>query len=102
MHIDVPEEELVRRLGGRYVCWECQAPHSVDEGSAGMKCGQCGGELYQRDDDNREAVRKRIKVYRSETLPVLDFYRQRGLLLEVPGADTVEGVNHQVLSEIGR
>ena len=101
VYIDVPEPELLRRLGGRYVCHECQAPHTVEPGAAPGDCQRCGNQLYQRDDDRPEAVRKRIEVYQSETLPMLDFYRQRGLLTEVDGVGTVEAVYNGVLRALG-
>ena len=101
VYIDVPEPELLRRLGGRYVCHECQAPHTVEPGAAPGDCQRCGNQLCQRDDDRPEAVRKRIEVYQSETLPMLDFYRQRGLLTEVDGVGTVEAVYNGVLRALG-
>ncbi len=66
-----------------------------------MKCWQCGGELYLREDDKPESVQRRIEVYQKETLPVLDFYRERDLLLDVSGLDTIEGVNKNVLAGLG-
>ena len=101
--IDVPEDELVLRLGGRYICRECQAPHTVSEPSqAAAGCQQCGGELYQREDDSPESVAKRINVYQDQTLPVLDFYRQRGLLTGVPGVGAVDSINRLMLQALGR
>jgi len=112
VHIDVPESELVLRLGGRYCCRDCHAPHNVDlvqphkgktVAADGMvqKCPQCGGELYQRADDSPDAVRRRIEVYNSESLPVLGFYRERGLLVEVQGSGSVEYVNRRVIAALG-
>ena len=98
LHIDVPEEELSRRLGGRYVCRECQAPYTHQSDAPAPACQRCNGELYQRDDDRPEAVQRRIDVYRQETMPVLDFYRQRGLLVDVPGKNSVEGVFQSIIS----
>ena len=100
--IEVPEKELMNRLTSRWVCRDCQAPHTISGESSAIKCGRCGGELYQRDDDSPAAVRKRIEVYRNETLPVLDFYRESGQLAEVDGVDTVENVYNRVLTEIQR
>lgn len=102
--INVPEEELLRRLSGRYICRNCQTPHTVTgDGSADLpRCEKCGGELYQREDDRPEAVKRRIEVYQTETLPVLDFYRQRGLLADVAGEGTIELINHRVLTALGR
>ena len=102
-HIDVSEPELLRRLGNRFVCRTCQAPNTIgeDEDIASKKCGQCGGELYQRDDDNLEAVKRRIEVYNEETMPLLHFYRERGVLVDIPGDNTVEVVNKQIMVALG-
>ncbi len=103
VHIDVSEPELLRRLGNRFVCRTCQAPNTIleDKDIASNKCGQCGGELYQRDDDNLEAVKRRIEVYNEETMPLLRFYRERGVLVDIPGDNTVEEVNKQVIAALG-
>ena len=100
--MDVPAAELLRRLGGRYTCRQCQAPHAVAPGAKPPPCQQCGGELYQRADDAPEAVQRRIQVYEQETVPVLDFYRQRNLLAEVSGVGTVEEVNGRMLAALGQ
>ncbi|MAF38410.1 MAG: adenylate kinase [Chloroflexi bacterium] len=101
VHIDVSEPELLRRLGGRYVCRACQAPHSIREGEEVKNCDQCGGELYQRDDDAPVAIKKRLAVYNEETSPLLGFYRSRGVLVDVSGDNTVDEVNKQVLAALG-
>jgi adenylate kinase len=111
VHIDLPEEELLRRLGGRFSCRECQSPHNIgltpvnggsqraSEGKE-FKCQQCGGELYQRADDSPDAVGRRIEVYRRETMPVLDFYRNRDMLVDVAGSGTIQIVNERVLAAL--
>ena len=109
VHIDISQEELITRLSGRFSCRECQAPHSIGHGPSGkheppqqdMKCWQCDGELYQREDDKPEAVHRRIEVYQKETLPVLEFYRERDLLLDVSGLDSIEVVNKNLLAGLG-
>ncbi|GHV75557.1 adenylate kinase [Spirochaetia bacterium] len=90
---------VLERLGGRRVCRNCgvnyhrvfNPPKKVsDQGSA--ICDICGGEVYTRDDDREEAIRERIEVYREQTAPLIDYYRERGLLVEVdarPGVDQV-------------
>ena len=95
LFISVPEEELVRRLGGRFICRQCQAPHTLSEAGADASspCRQCGGELYQRDDDRAEAVQARIEVYHRQTAPVLDIYREQGLLAEIPGVGEIADIN---------
>lgn len=103
VYADVPEEELVRRLGGRFTCRRCHAPHTIaDAGTAAtLQCQHCGGELYQRADDAPAAVRRRIQVYRQETLPVLDFFRERGLLVEICGVGDIDAVNQRMLAALG-
>ena len=100
VHLDVSEPELLRRLGGRYICRSCRAPHAIGEGGEGKKCDDCGGELYQRDDDAPVAVKKRIEVYNAQTIPVLDFYRDRGVLVDISGDGTVDEINKQVLAAL--
>ena len=100
VHLDVSEPELLRRLGGRYICRSCQAPHAIGEDEEAKKCDNCGGELYQRDDDAPVAVKKRIEVYNAQTIPVLDFYRDRGVLVDISGDGTVGEVNKQVLAAL--
>ena len=97
--IKVTPEELVRRLGGRLVCQQCQAPYhrETEPPKTPGKCDLCGGELYQRQDDTPEAVRVRIRVYRDETEPLIEYYSQPGKLVEVDGVGTVEEVGQWLL-----
>ena len=97
LHIDVSEDELARRLGGRFVCKDCQAPFTHQGDGPAPSCQRCKGELYQRDDDRPEAVKRRIAVYREETMPVLAFYRKRGLLTDIPGKNSVDGVFKRIV-----
>ncbi len=100
--IDVPEQELVRRLGGRFVCRQCQAPENLkpDQFAAPPPCRRCGGELYQREDDRYAAVQVRIGVYREQTAPALDFYREQNRLKEIPGVGSVAEIGQQVLTAL--
>ena len=102
VYLQVPEDELLRRLGGRFSCRDCQSPHAVEPGAAPGRCDRCHGKLYQREDDRPEAVSQRISVYFNETLPVLDFYRGLSLLAAVDGVDTVEAVFERVLLALDR
>ena len=97
---DVPREELRRRLTGRRVCRDCDtAFHLVSRPPAmAGRCDRCGGELYQREDDAEAAVVHRLEVYATQTAPLLDYYRCRNVLTEVPGEGRVE----QVTAAIGR
>lgn len=105
IHIAVPDHELVRRLSNRYVCRNCQQPFTRDSvtGKPPSRCDRCAdaAEIYQRDDDTPKAVANRLAVYHRETAPVLEFYRERGLLADVAGAGTVESVNESLLRSLG-
>ena len=100
--VDVPVNELVRRLGGRFLCRSCQAPFNLepDQFASPPACNRCGGELYQREDDRAEAVQVRIGVYQEQTAPVLDFYRENGLLTEISGVGAVEEINLRALDAL--
>ena len=78
------EEELVRRISGRRVCKVCGAPYHIINMKPKVEgiCDKCGGELYQRKDDNEEALKVRLQHYTADTAPLLDFYKERNLLVE--------------------
>ena len=91
---DVPRAELLRRLTGRRVCRQCGATYhlvSAPPRVAGV-CDRCGGELYQRADDAEGAVANRLDVYATQTAPLLDYYRSRGVLSQIRGEGTVAEV----------
>jgi adenylate kinase len=102
VYIRVSEGELLKRLSGRWICRKCQAPyHEVDSPpKVAGKCDRCGGELYQRADDNAETVKKRLKVYFTETSPLIDYYRQAGKLLEINGEGGTDKVNQRILAAL--
>lgn len=100
--VEVPIDELLRRLAGRWTCRRCHATyHEIDAPPrvAGV-CDRCGGELYQRSDDTLAAVRTRLQQYRERTAPLLDFYRRRGLLNVVHGAQPRDGVTRALLAAL--
>jgi adenylate kinase len=90
--IEVPEAELVRRLGSRLVCSQCASNATTEAETASMKCGRCGGALVQRADDNETVVRERLGVYTKKTKPLLDYYRARPTFRSVNGAQTADRV----------
>ena len=95
---DVSRDELLRRLTGRRICRRCGAAFhlvSAPPKAAGV-CDQCGGELYQRADDAEGTVGRRLDVYQTQTAPLLDYYKRRGLLVRVSG----EGPMAQVADAI--
>ncbi len=100
---DVPRDELVRRLGGRWICRGCgRSFHEVSNPYDGAPCLATGAEcdLYQRDDDRPEAVANRLDVYDSQTAPLIDYYASRGLLRRVDGALPLDEVQAQVVEAI--
>lgn len=101
-YIQVDEEELVKRLSGRWVCRaEGHVYHQVF--NPPKKTGVCdidGSELYQRDDDKRETVQRRIHVYMEQTAPLIEHYRNDGTLVEVDGAQAIEKVTADLLAAL--
>ena len=82
INLDCNENELVRRISGRRVCKNCGAPYHIDTMRPKVEgvCDICGGPLYQRNDDNEDALKVRLTHYTNQTKPLLDFYQERGLL----------------------
>ncbi|GAB4567201.1 MAG: adenylate kinase [Anaerolineae bacterium] len=101
-YIKVGEEALVARLSGRWICRQCQATyHTLFNPPAQPDvCDVCGGELYQRSDDTPETVRNRLKVYFEQTAPLIEYYRSRGVLVEIDGEQEVEQVNRDLEAAI--
>lgn len=87
LHIQVPDEEIVRRLSGRLVCRNCGAPfHREFDPPAHLgRCDRCGGELYQREDDQADRIATRLRVLAREIAPVTEYYRSTGLLADIAG-----------------
>ncbi|MCX7911423.1 MAG: adenylate kinase [Dehalococcoidales bacterium] len=105
IYIKVAEEEIIRRLGGRWICRNCQTPyHEVDNPPRVKgKCDRCGGELYQRADDKPETIRKRLEVFLAETAPLIDYYRRAGKLVEVEGGrGSASEVTRKILQALDR
>lgn len=94
LNFHIPDAAVIERLSGRRVCRNCGANYHIlfNKPTKDGICDLCGGELYTRDDDKAEAIQKRLEVYRAQTAPLIDYYRQRGLLVDVdaqPGVDQV-------------
>jgi adenylate kinase len=104
VYFDVPEAELLRRLTGRRVCRQCGSTfHMVSAPPAkpGV-CDRCGGPLYQREDDSEATVANRLRVYDRQTAPLLDYYRDRGLLRSVRGDGTMAAVGAAIRQAVGQ
>ncbi|MDD5225158.1 MAG: adenylate kinase [bacterium] len=102
LDLAVNEDELVRRLTGRRVCRQCQQMFHIEftkPKKAGI-CDKCGGELYQRDDDQEKTIRERLRVYRDETAPLINYYSRKKLLKSVDGLQAPETVTAEILKVI--
>jgi len=101
-YIKVSEETLVARLSGRWICRQCQATYHTlfNPPKKPGVCDICGGELYQRSDDTEETVRRRLQVYFEQTLPLIEYYQERGLLVEIDGEQEINAVYRDLLAAI--
>ena len=102
VYIKVSEEELLKRLSGRWICRNCQTPYHTINSPPKVrgKCDNCGGELYQRPDDTAEAVKKRLQVYFVQTTPLIRYYTQAGKLLEIGGEGGVDKVSKRIIAAL--
>ena len=100
IYIKVPQEDLLRRLSQRWICRQCETPYNLVSSPPKVagKCDLCGDELYQRPDDNKETVQKRLEVYFAQTTPLISYYQQRGKLVEIDGGKTIEEVSKELLA----
>jgi adenylate kinase len=99
IYIEVPNEELVKRLSGRWICRTCQTPYHIISSPPKTpgKCDKCGGELYQRSDDREETVKERLSVFFAQTVPILDYYEKQGKLIRVNGNLGMQGVAREII-----
>jgi adenylate kinase len=95
IYLKVSEEELLRRLSGRWICKNCQAPyHEINAPPKEPgKCDKCSGPLYQRDDDKPETIKKRLQEFFKQTEPLIGYYRKKSKLLEINGDQEAEKVS---------
>jgi adenylate kinase len=102
LKLQVDDDEVVRRLSGRRICRSCGRTFHVelDPPNAEGVCDACGGELYQRDDDKPETVRRRLQVYHEQTRPLVEFYEARGLLRIVAGTGVVSDVTARAIKAL--
>ncbi len=100
--LEVEVDALVERLTGRRICKVCGRGYHLafDPPSVEGRCDQCGGELYQRDDDREETIRKRLAVYSEQTSPLIDYYRQRGLLISIDGMRDIAVVQSDIVAAL--
>lgn len=101
VNVDVAHDHLIDRLSGRRVCPECGASYHVTTLDGSEECAVCGNLLIQRDDDKPETIRKRLEVYEAQTRALIDFYRDKGILVDIDGARSVEEVRADILAALG-
>ncbi|NWF76361.1 MAG: adenylate kinase [Nitrospirae bacterium] len=98
LSVDVPKEDLMKRLTGRRTCKSCQQMYNVYYSPPKKEgvCDKCGGELFQRDDDKEETIRKRLDVYDAQTAPLIDYYKKKGILKSVTGVGNIDEIFKKV------
>ncbi|KOU40127.1 adenylate kinase [Streptomyces sp. WM6378] len=105
LDLEVPEDEVVKRIAGRRICRNDSA-HVFHVAYNAPKqdgvCDKCGGELYQRGDDTEDTVRKRLEVYHSETEPIIDYYRAQGLVITISALGKVDEVTKKAMDALRR
>ncbi len=101
--VDVPDENIVKRMSGRRACLDCGATYhvvSIPPKKEGI-CDACGSKLVLRDDDKPETVQKRLDVYHEQTQPLIDYYKKAGILKSVDGTQPMEDVFAEIVKILG-
>ncbi len=103
INVEVPDENIVRRMGGRRACLKCGATYHVEYNAPKTEnvCDVCQGELVLRDDDKPETVQKRLSVYHAQTQPLIDYYQAEGVLAEVDGTQDIDVVFQDITKILG-
>ncbi|WEH41455.1 adenylate kinase [Streptomyces sp. NBC_01218] len=103
LDLEVPEDEVVKRIAGRRICRN-DSSHvfhvAYNQPETEGVCDTCGGELYQRDDDNEETVRTRLEVYHTQTEPIIDYYRAQDLVVTIPALGKVADVTERAMAAL--
>jgi len=104
LYIKVSVDELLRRLSGRWICHDCQAPYNMTDKPPKVqgKCDLCRGELYQRADDTVETARKRLEVYFAQTASLIEYYAKTGKLVEMNGDQGIESITTNLIATIDK
>jgi adenylate kinase len=104
VNFDIPDSSVLKRLGGRRVCRGCSRNFhaAFDAPKKEGVCDYCGGDLYIRDDDKPEAIQKRLEVYRAQTAPLIDFYRKKGVLIDVDARPAIDEVVKNFKKALGK
>ena len=94
-------EEIVRRISGRRVCKNCQETFHTDFIGDNMVCSKCGGELYVRKDDNPQSIKERLSVYQAQTMPLIDYYTSKGVLVNINSGKQFNEVFEDIAKVLG-
>ena len=102
--IEVPDRDVVERLSGRRTCKGCGAMYHVKFSPPKKDgvCDKCGGELYQRSDDNAATIENRLKVYHDQTAPLKAYYGKKGLVSEIAGVGDIDGITRKIMQALDK
>jgi len=103
LSVDVPFEDLMKRLTGRRTCKSCGQMYNIYFNRPAKEniCDKCGGSLFQRDDDKEETIKKRLEVYNAQTAPLIDYYGKKGILKSVAGTGSIDEIFGKVCAALG-
>jgi len=103
LNLVVADEIIIRRLSGRRVCPECNATYHVDSNPPSQEniCDNCGARLIQREDDREQTVVNRLKTYHAQTEPLINYYRAKGILVDVSGRDRISDTTLEIFKALG-
>lgn len=103
INVEVPDENIINRMSGRRACVDCGATYHIVYAPAKTEdiCDKCGGSLILRDDDKPETVKKRLDVYHTQTQPLIDYYKEAGILREADGTIDIEDVFAEIVKILG-
>ncbi|MEW6108161.1 MAG: adenylate kinase [Nitrospirota bacterium] len=103
LSIDVDKDDLMKRLTGRRTCKKCQQMYNVYFSPSKKEgvCDKCGGDLFQRDDDKEDTIKKRLDVYEAQTAPLIDYYSKKGILKSVKGIGSIDDIFNKVCAVLG-
>ncbi|TCT14087.1 adenylate kinase [Natranaerovirga pectinivora] len=103
INIEVPDSEILNRMSGRRVCLSCGATYHIESNPTKEEgtCDVCGSEVVQRDDDQEETVIKRLSVYHEQTQPLIDYYSEKGIVVNVDGTKIMDDVTEDIIKILG-
>lgn len=102
VNIVVNSDEAVKRLSSRRICINCKRIYRFNNSQSGNinRCPKCGGKLIKRKDDNIDVIKKRLEIYESETKPLINYYRDKGLLININGTGTEQEITERILKQL--